>query len=305
MPLNLVQLATFRELASEQNFTRVAERLGVTQPAVSQQIRSLQEHFRAKLVDVVGRDVVLTDAGRFLAERSTAILGSVVALEREMREYADIRTGELRVGASMTIGTYALPSYVVEFACAHPDIVLSVVVENTQEIVSALLAGRISLGLVEGIVEEASLELTPYVDDELILIAAPDHEFASARTPLAAQRLDGLAFIYREIGSGTRRQVEIALARANVTPRVVLTLPNGEGIVRAVSLGIGVAIVSRLVAEEPIREGRVVEIPTRGLHLHRTLRIARMRGLTQSPAGAAFEAMLLRKRTRARAKGTR
>jgi DNA-binding transcriptional LysR family regulator len=294
--LNLTQLETFRRLAEEENFTRTAELLELTQPAVSQHVRALQEHFAVKLVDVIGRTTVLTDAGRFLAARAELLLGNVAALERDMREFADVRAGELRIGATVTIGTYALPALVARFRSASPGIRLHVDVENTQAMALAVKSGRVSLALVEGPLADDELAIEDYANDELVLIVAPAHRFATKRKRIAAADLAGEPFVFREDGSGTRAQIERALAAAGITPNVALTLPSGEGIVRAVELGIGVAIVSRLVAEGPARGGRIVRVPLHDLELTRTFRVVRLRRRTPSPAAVAFEALLRARR---------
>jgi DNA-binding transcriptional LysR family regulator len=289
---NLIQLETFRRLAAEGNFTRTAELMNLTQPAVSQHVRGLQEHFGVKLVDVVGRRTVLTDAGRFLASRADVLLGNVIALEREMREFADVRAGELRIGATVTIGSYGLPALVAAFRQAYPTIQLRVEVENTQAMALAVKAGRVSLALVEGPLVDDDLEIEAYADDELVLVVPPNHGLANRKRRVLARDLQGVQCIFRETGSGTRRQVEEALLAAGVTPDIVLTLPTGEGIVRAVELGIGVAILSRLVVDAPIREARVIHVPLRDLEFRRTLRVARLRRQSPSPAALAFTALL-------------
>jgi len=288
MAFNLIQLQTFRRLALEGNFTRTAEALHLTQPAVTQHVRALQEHFGVPLVDLVGRRSVLTDAGRFLAERVERLLGSVEALERDMREFADVRAGELRVGATITIGAYALPALVARFQARFPAIHLRVHVGNTAAMAAAVKAGRVSLALVEGPLADDELEIEPYADDELVLVAPPSHPLAERRTPIRARDLNRTRFVFREIGSGTRAQVEQVLRDAGVTPEVALTLPSGDGIMRAVELGIGVAIVSRLVSDEAVRAGRVIELRVRDLAFHRTFRTVRLRSQTPSPAAVAF-----------------
>jgi DNA-binding transcriptional LysR family regulator len=292
MSLSLVQLETFRRLAREENFTRTAEQLNLTQPAVTQQVRALQEHFAVKLVDLIGRKTVLTDAGRFLAARAELVLGNVDALEREMREFADVRAGELRIGATVTIGSYALPVLVARFRAAYPAIDLFVHVENTAAMARAVRLGTVSLALVEGPLVDPDLDIVPYADDELVVIAPPGHSLARRRTPVAVARLANEPFVLREEGSGTRLQVERALIAAGVTPNVVLTLPSGEGIVRAVELGIGLAVVSRLVADDPVRTGRVARVLLRDLEFRRTFRVVRLRRQTPSPAALAFAALL-------------
>jgi len=292
VPLNLIQLETFRRLAQEENFTRTAQKLNLTQPAVTQHVRALQDHFRVKLVDLIGRKTVLTDAGRFLAARTELLLGNIAALEREMREFADVRAGELRIGATVTIGTYALPALVARFRASFPTLHLLVHVANTEAMARAVKAGRVSLALVEGPLADDELDIVPYADDELVLVAPQTHELARKRRPIAARQLTNVPFIYREEGSGTRLQVARALSEAGVTPNVALTLPTGEGIVRAVELGIGLAIVSRLVAQAPVREGRIARVRIRDLEFRRTFRVVRLRRQTPSPAAVAFTALL-------------
>jgi DNA-binding transcriptional LysR family regulator len=299
--LNLTQLETFRKLAVEENFTRTAELLNLTQPAVTQHVRALQEHFHVKLVDLVGRKTVLTDAGRFLAARAELLLGNVAALEREMHEFADVRAGELHIGATLTIGTYVLPELVARFRTTHPSIVLRVEIENTRAMALAVKAGRVSLALVEGPLADDELEIEPYAEDELVLVVAPSHSFARKRKRIEARDLASEAFIAREEGSGTRELAEQLLGAAGVIPNVVLALPTGEGIVRAVELGLGVAIVSRLVAEPYIRERRIARVHLSGLTFGRTFRVVRLRHRTPSPAALAFSSLLFDRTHRARA----
>jgi DNA-binding transcriptional LysR family regulator len=292
MSFNLVQLETFRRLAAETNFTRTAELLNLTQPAVTQHVRALQEHFRVKLVDLVGRRTVLTEAGHFLAARAELLLGNVEALEREMREFADVRAGELRIGATVTIGTYALPDLIARFRTDFPAIRLHVDVANTLAMALAVKTGRVSLALVEGPLADDDLHIEAYADDELVLVAPPGHALATRGDRIVARDLADVPLVAREAGSGTRAQVERALLAAGVVPNVVLTLPTGEGIVRAVELGIGLAIVSQLVARTPVHEGRVALVGLDGLNLRRTFRTVRLRLQTPSPAALAFAALL-------------
>ncbi len=156
----------------------------------------------------------------------------------------------------------------------------------------AVEAGRVSLALVEGPLVDDDLEIAAYADDELVLVVAPSHPLARTRKRIAAGDLASVPFIFREQGSGTRELVEQAFLAAGVRPNVVLTLPTGEGIVRAVELDIGVAIVSRLVAEAAIRDGRLARVAIQDLELRRTFRVVRLRRQTPSPAARAFIALL-------------
>ncbi len=293
MALSLTQLETFALLAQDAHFSRAAERLGLTQPAVTQQVASLQEHFGVKLAERVGRRTVLTDAGHFLAERSAVLIGNATALEREMREFADIRAGELRVGATVTIGTSMLPDLIARFRASFPAVRLRVEVENTAAMAAAVRAGRVSLALVEGPLSDTEdLVVEPYADDELVLIASRSHPIARHPRRLASAGLAGLPFVFREEGSGTRAQAERALRDAGIVPNVALTLASSEAIVRAVELDLGIAIVSRMAVTAALRAKRVVEVEISDLSLSRTLRIVRMRDRTPSPAALAFIAVV-------------
>ncbi len=290
--MTLTQLATFRTLARELHFTRTAEALHLTQPAVSQHLAALTEHFGVVLVDRIGRVTRLTDAGRFLAARAEIVLGSIEALEHDMREFADARAGELRLGATVTIGAYALPEIVARFRAVAPAIRLDVTIANTTATIDALRSGRIGFALVEGPLAGDDLTIEAYAIDELLLVVPLAHAFASRREAIDPAELAGEAFVVREPGSGTREQVDRALADAGVAANVALTLPTGEGIVRAVACGIGIAIISRLVAEDAIRNGRVVHVALRNATLTRTFRFVTMRDHALSPAARAFIAVL-------------
>ena len=294
--VSLVPLATFRRLALEGNYTRTAEALSLTQPAVTQHVRALEAHFGVKLVDIVGRRAVLTDAGRFLAARAEAVLGAVSALERDMLEYADARSGTLRLGATLTIGTYDLPALAGAFRALHPGVTLEVAIENTARIVELVRAGELALALVEGTVDaDEELTVTPYAEDDLVVIVAPGHP-AAGRGSVDAETFRDEPFVAREEGSGTRVAFERAFRLAGIEPRVALALPSGEGIVRAVEARLGAAVLSRRVVADALAAGRVVRVPVTGLELHRAFNLVRPHRITPSPAAQAFTALVINER---------
>jgi DNA-binding transcriptional LysR family regulator len=289
--LSLTTLRTVRRLAAVPNFTRVAEALFLTQPAVTQHVRSLEAHFGVTLVDIVGRRAVLTDAGTFLAERAGPILDDVDALEHDMREFAAAEAGTLRIGASDTVGNYVLPELLAAFARRHPGVRVDVAVGNTTEILARLRAGALALALVEGDVAGDDLAIEPFAQDELVLVVPAGHRLAG-RAIVERDELHGEPFVARETGSGTRALVERTMDEARIAPRIVMELPSGEAVVRAVAAGAGVTVVSRRVSAGARAEGRVSEATIAGLAFGRTLRVARVERLTLSPAGRAFAAVV-------------
>jgi DNA-binding transcriptional LysR family regulator len=295
--MTLTQLETFGQVAALGNFTRVAEELHLTQPGVTQHVRALERHFGVKLFDLVGRRPVLTDAGRFLASRTMDILGNVAALDREMGEFARVRNGELRLGATLTIGAYVLPTLLARFSVQYPGVTTRISVANTPAIIELVRNGALGLALVEGPLQDDDLVIEPFQDDRLVLIADPENPIA-ATTPVDPRLLHGEPFIWREAGSGTRALAERGLSALGVTPRTVLELPSGEGVARAVEAGMGLAILSPLVVEHAVRERRLIAADIAGVDLRRTFRLVSLRARTLSPAAHAFIAVV-RKRDHA------
>jgi DNA-binding transcriptional LysR family regulator len=285
----MIPLGAFKaiaELGREQNFTRVAERLGISQPAVSQHVQTLRTHFGVELVDLVGRRAVLTDAGRFLADRAVPILGALDALERDMRELAAAKRGVLRIGASETVGNYALADVLAAYAADKPSVTLEVELGNTSTMLKRLRDGALTLAMVEGDVAGDDLAVEPFADDELVLVVPPAHRLA--RAPVSAGSLAGETFVAREVGSGTRSLFEQSLRVAGVEPRIALELPTGEVIVRAVAAGMGIAVLSRRVVEDAAVRGRVVIRRIEGIAIERKFRVVWLAERTRSPAANAF-----------------
>jgi DNA-binding transcriptional LysR family regulator len=291
MSLTLVQLETFARVANLQNYTRVAEELHLTQPGVGQQVRALERHFGVRLVDIVRRRPVLTEGGRFLAARTGDVLGIMAALEREMGEFAAARSGELHIGATLTIGAYVLPGLLARFAAASPGVEVHVEVANTRAMATRIHSGDLSLALVEGPLTDEALAIEVFQPDVLVLVVPPAHPFANRR--IVAQDLADQPFVWREQGSGTRDIAEEALEHAGVRPSAALELPSGEGVARAVEAGLGIAILSRLVVERAVAEGRLATAEVADLDLTRTLRLVTVRSRTLSPAARAFRSLVL------------
>jgi DNA-binding transcriptional LysR family regulator len=292
MPLTLTQLHTFARLAAIGNFTTTAKELSLSQPAVTQQVRALADHFGTPLFDMVGRRPVLTDAGAFLAQRVVDVLSGVEALEREMHEFADARFGTLDIGVTVTIGNYTVLPAIAAFRKAHPAATVRLHVANTVAIVEAIRARHFGVALVEGPVRDPEILVEPYASDELTLIVPPHDHRLSGLDTIDPSQLDGEAFVAREEGSGTRTVAEDALRVVGVAPNVVLTLPSGEGVARAVESGLGVAILPLIVVERAVAAGRVKPVHVTGVDFTRPFSIIRLRERTPSPLAQRFLTLL-------------
>jgi DNA-binding transcriptional LysR family regulator len=288
MALSLAQLETIRRLAEFGSFTRTAEALNVTQPAVTQQVKALQEHFGTRLFDLAGRRPILTDAGVFLAARAGELLEGVAALERDMKAFAAAQIGALELGATITIGNYALPPQLARFREEYPTGGLNLRIANTAEMAREVKRRRVHLALVEGTVDDPDLDEEPYATDELTLVVPHAGHRLSGRTSVLARDLRGEAFVAREEGSGTRLLADRALRAAGLDPQISLALTSGEGVARAVEAGLGIGILSHLVVERAAAAGRIGIVRISDVDLRRTFRIVHLRGRTLSPPAQRF-----------------
>jgi DNA-binding transcriptional LysR family regulator len=286
--LTLSQLETMRRLAKLGSFTRTAESLNLTQPAVTQHVKALQAHFGTRLFDLDGRRPILTDAGAFLASRAGELLDNLAALERDMRAFASAQIGTLELGATVTIGNYALLPQLARFRAQQPAANVNLRIANTAEMALDVKLRRVHLALVEGRVDDPDLLEEPYAMDELVLIVPRSGHRFSRRKSILSRDLSGEAFVARELGSGTRMLAERALRDAGVVPQIELSLSSGEGVARAVEAGLGIGILSHLVVERAVAAGRIAAVPIRDIDLRRTLRIVHLRGRTLSPQAVRF-----------------
>ena len=291
MAISLPQLQALVTLAQEHSFSKAARRLRVTQPAITQHVANLAREVGVPLVEVVNRRPVLTEAGAYLAERARAIVDAIAALGADMTEFKEATTGTLRVGATLTIGTYLMPSLLARYLRDRPQIRADVRIANTSAIAQMLRAHELGIALVEGIIDDPAILTAAFMEDELVVVA-PSAMLQNKRRVRAAD-LAALPFVSREAGSGTRDLGYEALVRTGVRPRVVLELPSIEAILRAVEAGLGVAILSRFAVEPQARAGAVRMLTIGDLPLHRSLFIAAVRERTLSPAQRAFVRVVL------------
>ena len=224
--------------------------------------------------------------------------------ERAMREVRGLQRGRLAIGASTTIGSYFLPAWLGIFRRQYPAVELEMTIANTDDIKQRLIDCTLDLGLTEGTLpEDTELHARVFAEDELIVIAAPGHPFASSAAgkkksrAVNSRRLCAEPMIVREFGSGTREVIDRALAsRGASVNNVVLTLSTTEAIKRAVGAGLGLAIVSRLCVSSELADGLLVEVPLSDLKMRRPLHELILRGHQPSPSVQAFVGMLAKAR---------
>jgi DNA-binding transcriptional LysR family regulator len=293
--MNLNHLFLFRAVAEAGSFSRAAETVHISQPAISMQVAELEAQLELTLFHRLPRGVKLTAAGQLLFGYAQRLGALVDEAQRAMAEVKGVRRGRLSIGASTTIGVYLLPDLLGEYRRRYPDIDLRFDIANTEEIENRLVDGILDAGLTEGLPPNRDeLESVIFLRDELVPIGRPDHpRLAADGKPLTLQQLCAEPIILRERGSGTREVIEGALARRRQKlQRIAMVLGSTEAIKRAVAAGLGVAIVSHLTIQAELALGRLAILPVRGFQVSRPLLRLCCRNREQDPATLAFLALL-------------
>lgn len=273
------RLRVFRSVAKHLNFSRAGEELLLTQPAVTQQIKALESELDAALFDRGGGHIRLTAAGKALAPFAEQIRLLSDEAEQAVAAAAGQRSGELSLGASQTIAQYVLPSLLAEFRGNHPKVHVTAVSGNTDQMLEALVAGHIELALIEGPERRGDVQVTPFMQDHMVLVVPASHEWAGQEVTPAMIRSEPL--LLREIGSGSRRVVEQALFEAGLRLKdlhVSMELDTTEGLLSAVEAGLGVAFASQWTIRKQLALGTLKVAYARELNLARWFTFARVSG---------------------------
>ena len=289
--LSLTQLRVFAAVARHRHFTRAAVELEIAQPSVSYQVHALERALKVRLIEVVGRQVHLTDAGELLAARATALLNEVAETERDLRAFGSGAAGRIRLGATRTVGGYALVPTLAGFAARHSAVEIQLRIDNTREVEGMLLRREIDLGVVEWKVASPDLLVEPLRADRLLLVAPPDHPFARVGR-VSREDLRGQPFIAREPGSGTRALAESALGPVAGSVRNVLELDQPEAITRAVEAGMGLAFISETIVARHLADGLLVALEFPEASLEREFSLVSLNGRFWTPAMRLFAQFL-------------
>lgn len=289
--MNLHHLRLFTAVVKHGGFTKAAESLHLSQPAISKSLNELERQLNLTLLDRSGRSIRLTDAGQALYARARELFGVERVAEQELREIRGLKRGVLRIGASTTIATYMLPPYLGRFHLRHPGIRIRATSANTRTVLRMLLESRVDVALVEGPVSHAQVEVHPWQDDELVVIAPADHELLS-RHDVDVAMLVREQFIVREPGSGTRDVSARALALHGARLTNTMRVGGTEAIKQAVAAGLGLAMVSRAAAADQLALRKIAVLPVKGLVIRRTLAQIKLRGRVSAAAARELESLL-------------
>jgi DNA-binding transcriptional LysR family regulator len=287
------RLKVFRVVASHLNFSRAAEELLLTQPAVTQQIKALEDEYGVTLFDRSGGRIALTPSGQALLPYANKLKDLSEGSKSAVMAASGRLGGQLSLGASQTIGQYLLPALVAGFMRENPRVSISAKSGNTDAILQALVEHAIQLALIEGPALRKGIHVDSFMEDHMVLVVPASHEWADLDI-----ELDGLKdapLLMREFGSGSRRVVENALVEAGLSKKdlnIRMELDSTEGLLSAVEAGLGVTFVSRWAVRNQLALGNLKLARVRALKLFRMFSVAYPGGPEPSGNASAFRSFL-------------
>lgn len=275
---------------------RAAAELGVTQPAASARIRSMERQIGVALLDRSPRGSRPTEAGALVAEWARQVIGAAEELGAGIEALRERRDGRLRVAASLTIAEYLVPGWLVTLKTVHPGVAVTLSAANSTVVAEQVRGGDADLGFVEGTRTPAGLHGTVIAGDRLVVVVAPRHGWARRRSGVTAAELAATPLVLREEGSGTREVLDRALAAHGGTAPPLLQLASTTALKAAAVSGAGPVVVSDLAVADELAAGRLVAVPVPELDLSRPLRAVWPAG--RRPSGPARDLLSLTRATR-------
>lgn len=287
--LNFHQLYIFYAVASHRSFSRAAESLSITQPAVSIQVQELEKFLGAALFHRRTRGLRITEVGETVFAYAQQIFSLSGKLLETLEEIHNLQTGRLSLGASTTPGEYLLPLAVGRFRQLYPGINVDLYIANTRTITQRILNQELDLGMVGShpTVGQDELGFIDYMEDEIVLVAAPTHPLSQGGEITAQQVVDA-GLILRESGSATRNTAEEYFGKLGITPTAALSLGSNQALKQAAMAGGGVAVISRMGVTAETRAGMLVTLPVVDWDCRRPLTLIYPKDRQLSPSKRAF-----------------
>lgn len=285
--MNLHHLEIFHVTAETGSISACAERMHISQPAISRQLKDFESRLGVSLFERMPRGVRLTEAGELLRDYATRLFEIARTAQAAVKELAEARHGHLAIGASNTIGTYILPRLLAIFRIRNPDIQISMFVGNTEQVSQGVADMRFALGFIEGPLHVADLQVERFRDDEIVPVASPNHALTRKKR-LSAADISAQPLLMREPGSGTRELIEATLSKHGIRPGDMVEFGNAEAIKQAAIHGGGIAFLPRVSIARELTTGELVTLPIRDLTIRRSLSVIRRGTGYVAPAALGF-----------------
>lgn len=291
MNVSLRQLRIFEAVARQLSYTRAAEELHLSQPAVSMQVRQLEDEVALPLFEKLGKQISLTEAGRELYHYSRSINRALQEMEEVMESLKGVSRGRLSVAVASTVNYFA-PKLLAAFHQRYPGINLKLDVTNREQLVRLLEANGVDMVLMGQGPEGVDVESEAFMDNPLVVVAPPEHPLVG-EWGIGLKRLAQEVFVMREPGSGTRQAMERFFAKNRISIRHGMQMTRNEAIKQAVRAGLGLSVVSLHTLELELATGKLVILDVEGFPIQRQWHLVYRRGKRLSPAAQAFREFVL------------
>ena len=291
MHITIRQLQVFEAVARHLSYTRAAEELHLTQPAVSMQIKQLESSVGLALFEQIGKKIFLTEGGETMLVHARTIMQHLLAASEEMNDLRGVDSGRLRIAIASTVNYFAT-KLLATFAREHPGVDISLDVTNRESLLSRLEANTPDLVLMGKPPQYMDLVSESFMDNPLIMIASPSHPLASeTRIPLS--RLAEEHFLVREPGSGTRAAMERFFTQHEIHYKKGMELTGNEAVKQGVEAGLGITLVSSHTVEQELTLGRLVSLDVVNLPIMRRWYVAYRRGKRLSATAESFKSFVM------------
>lgn len=291
MKPTLNQLRIFQAVAQHGSFTRAAEALHLSQPAVSIQVKQLENTVGLPLYEQLGKTIYFTEAGQIILACARGVAGQLEDAAEAIDNLRGIKRGHLKVSVATTAGSF-VTRMLAMFADHYPEVSVSLDVTNREKLLRHLAGNEQDLIIMGEPPNDSNLVATSFMDNPLVLVAAPEHPLAG-RTGLPVDVLRDQPFVLREKGSGTRATIQRFFDRARIKVRVTMEMTSNEAIKQAVQAGLGLGIASRHTLELELETERLVELDVEGFPIPRHWYLVRRSGKQLSPVAQLFESFVL------------
>jgi DNA-binding transcriptional LysR family regulator len=291
--LNLNQLRVFYHAAKRLNFTKAAESLYITQPAVTAQVKHLENNCNLKLFKKKGRHVYLTDEGVTLYDYARKLFDYEKEIEDAIEDMRELKRGILRLGTTKAYARYFMPFLITSFHEAYPHVKIHLDEGSSLDMIHSLLKLKNEVAVIAKAENNPEISFIPFSHEEVVLIAARGHRF-TRQGSIVLEDLADEPIIMKETGSGTRKLVNELFAQKNLTPNVLMETSNTEFIKQLVQRGDGISFVVREAVAVELHEKKLATVPIKGRKVFLDVCIAYLKDQHLSPAGQAFLDILLK-----------
>lgn len=275
-------LQVFCDIIETKSFSKAAARNMISQPAVSQQVKALEEHYQQKLIERSPQGIYPTEAGRLFYQGARDILERYQNLERQMMDLTETVAGTIRVATVYSVGLHELPPYVKKFIQAYPQARIHVEYSRTNKIYDAVRQNQVDVGIVAFPEESRQIGVIPFATDEMVLIVSPSHPLANTEGSVPLRVLHGQPFVAFEPDIPTGQAIVRAMREQGVEVEIVQEFDNVETIKRSVEADLGISIIPRRTAQMEIKAGALIALPIEGVELERQIGVIFKRGKTFS-----------------------